>query len=91
MFDSFFPGYGSGCVVKVAKKVGDQFCIHTYVEGNRTFFPSTEPMTEDTLFDIASLTKTVTAILVHQAVEQGSFSYEDSIASLDSRFIHLTP
>lgn len=52
---------------------------HTY--GNRSIDPTTEPMTEDTIFDMASLTKCLaTATAMMQLYEQGKFQLDDPIA-----------
>lgn len=86
--NSFFPDYGTGCVAKVAY-VNDDVKIDTLVEGYAQVKPNRILMKEDFLFDIASLTKTFTAILVHKAIERGFFSLSDSITDIDPRFIHL--
>jgi uncharacterized protein YbbC (DUF1343 family)/CubicO group peptidase (beta-lactamase class C family) len=49
--------------------------------GNRSLSPTVEPMTEDTVFDCASLTKVLaTAPAVMQLYEQGRFRLNDSVA-----------
>lgn len=49
--------------------------------GNRMLKPETLPMTEDTLFDVASMTKPIaTATAVMQLVEQGRLRLDDPIA-----------
>src|SRR5438552_337954 len=49
--------------------------------GNRAVQPAIEPMTEDTIFDIASLTKVVaTTTSVMQLVEQGRIRLNDPVA-----------
>ena len=50
--------------------------------GNRAVAPSVEPMTPDTIFDVASLTKAVaTTTSVMQLVEQGRIRLTDRVAS----------
>ena len=50
--------------------------------GNRTLAPSPEAMTEDTVFDVASLTKVLaTAPAVMQLYEQGKFRLNDPVAT----------
>ena len=49
--------------------------------GMRSLEPAREPMTEDTIFDLASLTKTmVTATAVMQLFEQGKIRLDDPVA-----------
>ena len=49
--------------------------------GNRSLIPAPEPMTEDTIFDLASLTKVLaTAPAVMQLYEQGRFRLNDPVA-----------
>ena len=49
--------------------------------GHRTLTPEPEPMTEDTVFDLASLTKVLaTAPSVMQLYEQGRFRLNDPVA-----------
>ena len=49
--------------------------------GNRSLTPVAEPMTEDTVFDLASLTKVMaTAPAVMQLYEQGRFRLNDPVA-----------
>ena len=49
--------------------------------GNRSLMPQPEPMTEDTVFDVASLTKVLaTAPAVMQLYEQGKFLLNDPVA-----------
>jgi len=55
--------------------------------GNRTVIPSTEPMTVDTLFDLASLTKVVaTTSSVMLLVEQGRIRLIDPVADYIPKF-----
>ncbi|HAV61750.1 MAG TPA: hypothetical protein DCY13_05225 [Verrucomicrobiales bacterium] len=53
---------------------------HRAVHGNRAMVPELEAMTEDTIFDIASLTKVVaTAPAVMKLVEQGRLGLNDAV------------
>ena len=50
--------------------------------GRRALVPSAEPMTLDTIFDLASLTKVVaTTTAVMRLVEQGRVRLNDPVAS----------
>jgi len=58
---------------------------HAY--GNRALEPAVEPMTEDTLFDIASLTKViVTSTAVLQLYEQGKLGLDTPVAHYLPKF-----
>lgn len=59
------------------------------VYGNREVKPSIKECNKDTLYDIASLTKTYTAVLVYMAYEEKKLTLEDSIYAIDNHFIHL--
>jgi uncharacterized protein YbbC (DUF1343 family)/CubicO group peptidase (beta-lactamase class C family) len=67
-----------GAVVLVGR--GDSVVYHAAF-GRRALEPSPEPMTEDTIFDVASLTKVVaTTTSVMQLVEQGRIGLNDAVA-----------
>jgi uncharacterized protein YbbC (DUF1343 family)/CubicO group peptidase (beta-lactamase class C family) len=67
-----------GAVVLVGR--GDRVVYHGAF-GQRAVAPSAEPMTEDTIFDLASLTKVVaTTTSVMQLVEQGRVRLNDPVA-----------
>lgn len=67
-----------GCVVAIGRTGGTGF-LKAY--GNRRLEPSVEPMTVDTLFDMASLTKPIaTATSVMILVEQGKLRLQNPIA-----------
>ena len=67
-----------GAVVLVGR--GDRILYQKAI-GNRALAPSTEPMTLDTIFDLASLTKVVaTTTSVMMLVEQGRIRLSDRVA-----------
>ena len=56
--------------------------VHRKAFGSRSIEPTREPMTIDTIFDLASLTKCIaTATSVMQLVEQGRIRLSDSVAT----------
>lgn len=57
---------------------------------NGAFVPDEAAMDEDSVFDLASVTKLFTCIAVLQLVERKKLSRSDSIAALDKRFTHLS-
>ncbi len=68
-----------GAVVLVGR--GDAV-VFEKVYGRRAVVPAAEPMTLDTMFDLASLTKVVaTTTAVMQLVEQGRVRLNDTVAS----------
>jgi uncharacterized protein YbbC (DUF1343 family)/CubicO group peptidase (beta-lactamase class C family) len=68
-----------GAVVVVGR--GERILYQKAI-GNRALAPSTEPMTLDTIFDLASLTKVVaTTTSVMMLVEQGRIRLSDRVSS----------
>jgi uncharacterized protein YbbC (DUF1343 family)/CubicO group peptidase (beta-lactamase class C family) len=68
-----------GAVVLVGR--GDEM-LHEKAYGQRAVVPAAEPMTVDTIFDLASLTKPVaTTTAVMRLVEQGRIRLNDTVAS----------
>src|SRR5436309_12281837 len=67
-----------GVVVLVGR--GDRVLYHAAL-GHRAVLPAIEPMSEDTIFDVASLTKVVaTTTSVMQLIEQGRIRLNDTVA-----------
>jgi uncharacterized protein YbbC (DUF1343 family)/CubicO group peptidase (beta-lactamase class C family) len=61
--------------------------IHRRAFGSRSLEPTREPMTIDTIFDLASLTKCIaTATSVMQLVEQGRIRLSDSVSTYIPEF-----
>src|SRR5689334_19025684 len=70
----------SGCVVLIGRKAG---VVFEKAYGNRQVEPTVEPMTTDTLFDMASLTKplaTATSMMI--LIERGQVRLSDKVAKL---------
>ena len=59
------------------------------VKGNRQVIPEVLECTKDTLYDIASLTKVYTAVLVYMAYEENKLDIKDDIKKIDARFKNL--
>ena len=67
-----------GCVVVVGRQGG---VLYQKAFGARALLPEPEPMTLDTLFDLASLTKPVaTAASIMALVEQGRVDLDDKVS-----------
>jgi len=73
-----------GCVLCVGRK-DELLLLKAY--GNKRLEPSIEPMTVDTVFDMASITKPVaTATSAMQLIEQGKLSLLDKVSALFPSF-----
>lgn len=76
--EALAAGEMSGCVVCIGRRAGIGW-LAAY--GDRQIEPSREPMTSDTIFDLASLTKPVsTATAVMLLVEDGAVRLGDRIS-----------
>lgn len=64
-------------------------CAQRLARCGGEFVPHVRPLAEDSLFDLASLTKLFTAVLAMQLVERGMLSLEEPIGDIDPRFVHL--
>ncbi len=75
---SIDDGQMSGCVVLIGRRAG---IVFEKAYGNRSVEPQKEPMTTDTVFDLASLTKPLaTATSVMILVERGQLRLQDKVA-----------
>lgn len=73
-----------GCVVLIGRPAGIALLK---VFGDKRIEPEREPMTDDTVFDLASLTKPLaTATSVMKLVEQGKLSLDESVAKYIPEF-----
>ena len=78
--DGLIPG--AVCIIGHNGRV-----VHRKAYGNRSLEPQPEPMTVNTIFDIASLTKSVaTATSVMQLVEQGKVRLNDPVSKYVPEF-----
>lgn len=67
-----------GCVVLIGRHGR---IVHREAYGNRQLEPTVEPMTVDTVFDIASLTKPIaTSTSIMQLVERGDLRLRDKVS-----------
>jgi uncharacterized protein YbbC (DUF1343 family) len=73
-----------GCVIVIGRH--DRVLFH-HAYGQRALLPQPLPMTEDTIFDIASLTKSVvTATLIQKLIEQGKLRLDDRVSKYVPEF-----
>src|SRR5687768_17560663 len=73
-----------GCVVLVGRRAG---IVFEKAYGDRAVEPKTLPMTIDTVFDMASLTKPVaTATSVMILIERGQLRLQDRVAKFFPKF-----
>lgn len=81
---SINDGNMAGCVVLVGRRAG---IVFEQAYGNRSVEPEVEPMTTDTVFDMASLTKPVaTATSVMILIERGQLRLQDKVADFFPEF-----
>jgi len=85
-FDKFLNIHSPGYVIRTYKEGK----IDEYVIGNKRVVPYKEKVNSNTLYDIASLTKTFTATLCYIAVEEKKLDINKSIFDIDNRFVNLT-
>lgn len=63
--------------------------VYLKAYGNRAIVPTREPMTEDTIFDIASLTKVIaTTSSMMKLVEQGKIRLDEKVTTYVPEFQH---
>ena len=81
---SLADGKMSGCVVLVGRRAG---IVFEKAYGDRCVEPNKEPMTTDTLFDMASLTKPLaTATSVMILIERGQLRLQDKVSTFFPEF-----
>lgn len=81
---SISDGQMSGCVVLIGRKEG---IVLEKAYGNRCVEPNKEPMTTDTVFDMASLTKPLaTATSVMILIERGQLRLVDKVSKFFPEF-----
>ena len=83
-FDEYLKIHSPGYVIDIYN--GDE---KEYVIGNRMTNPQVEKANSDTLYDIASLTKTFTAVLVYMAYEEKKIDLDDTVYNIDNNFANL--
>ncbi len=82
---SFLNIHSPGYVIEIFQNdTVLEFCY-----GNKCVIPKEEKTTKDVLYDIASLTKTFTAVLIYMAYEEGKLDIKQSVFSLNNNFINL--
>lgn len=84
-FNDYVKKHSPGYVIEIYNDNNRQ----EYVIGNKITNPKIEPTTSDTLYDIASLTKVFTSVLVYMAYEENKIELEDTIFNIDNNFINL--
>ena len=82
----------------ISLSFGDTARVETRMRGNGrevrlaengTFVPAVEPLTADSLFDLASVTKLFTCVAVMQLAERGKLALSDELVRYEPRFINL--
>lgn len=75
----FFPGYTIGASVSN---------INVKIFGG-SLYENGSPMDENALFDIASVSKFYTMIVIYSLIKDGYFSFDSKIRDLDDRFVNI--
>ncbi|GLQ69767.1 serine hydrolase domain-containing protein [Gluconobacter albidus] len=82
--DTVRQGEAPGAVVVIGH---DEKIVHRFMYGKRAIVPVPEPLSWDTHFDMASLTKpTMTALSVMQLVEQGRMGLDERVSQYFPEF-----
>lgn len=81
-FDYYLLVHSPGYVIDIYNDGKD----YEYVIGNRCIKPNIEKAASDTLYDVASLTKTFTATIVFMAYEEHKIDIYDKVINIDSNF-----
>ncbi len=84
-FNNYYKTHSPGYVIEIYNNGKES----EYVYGNRMTNPKVDRATSDTLYDIASLTKVFTAVLVYMAYEEGKIDLNKSIYDIDNNFVNL--
>lgn len=84
-FNEYLKKHSPGYVIEIYNNNNRQ----EYVVGNRMTKPQIEKTTSDTLYDIASLAKTFTAVLTYMAYEENKIDLEEKIYNIDNNFVNL--
>ena len=84
-FDYYFEKHSPGYVIEIYKDNNAK----EFVRGNRITNPEVKSATSDTLYDIASLTKTFTSVLTYIAYEENKINLNETIYNIDNNFINL--
>lgn len=84
-FNEYIEKHSPGYVIEVFNNNKRE----EYVVGNRITKPIIEKATSDTLYDIASLTKVFTSVLVYIAFEEGRIDLKDKVFDIDNSFTYL--
>lgn len=83
--DEFFCKHSPGYVIEIYNNGKKQ----EYVIGNSLTNPEPKKVSKDTLYDIASLTKVFTSVLIYMASEEGKIDLNSTIFSVDKNFVNL--
>ncbi|MCF6137732.1 serine hydrolase domain-containing protein [Pseudalkalibacillus berkeleyi] len=79
IIDKTVPKVVPGCVLKV---MSDGVTLYEKAAGHRQTFPSVQPVTLGTVFDIASLTKIITTTMVLKLISDGKFRIDTKLVNL---------
>ena len=84
-FEKYFDNHSPGYVIEIYNNGIEQ----EYVIGNSIIKPHVQKVTSDTLYDIASLTKVFTSVLIYMAKEENRIDLNSTVYSIDNNFVNL--
>lgn len=87
--DKYLNKHGTGYIIKTVTLKNNTLSIDTIVSGKSQVLPNPVVLTEEHIFDIASLTKLFTSILIHKTIEKGWLRLTDIVYDIDDRFANL--
>lgn len=87
--NKYINKHGTGYIIKKGIIKDNELLIDTVVSGKAQLLPNSVNLTENHIFDIASLTKFFTSIITHKTIERGLLNLNDIIYDIDNRFINL--
>ena len=82
---NFINSHSPGYVIEIFKNNN----INEYLFGNSMTTPETKKVTENTLYDLASITKVFTATCIYIAFEENKLKLDDTIYKLNNNFTNL--
>ena len=85
ILEEFTKFHATSYVIEIYKDGKEKEIVY----GNREIIPKVQKVRKNTLYDIASLTKVYTAVLVYMAYEEGKINLYETVFNIDNRFKNL--
>ena len=84
-FEKYYDYHSPGYVIEIYNNGIKQ----EYTIGNSTTKPHIQKVTSNTLYDIASLTKVFTCVLIYMAKEENKIDLNSTVYNIDNNFTNL--